>query len=180
MPSTDEVLEQIDSAVDDWTVSADAMRCTPAPAPTPAGPPSNSAAPELPPVPVVPVVQFTGPLAARALAARALVALRLVDRHGLTPGTATSAVRAATNGEPTPHHDLVIAEAEAAAAEATQHLAHDLAALISAFQTAATAMKQFSKACRAADGYVAAYRKPHRSRDRPAWQSPYGPPARRR
>ncbi|MFJ2717442.1 hypothetical protein [Streptomyces sp. NPDC087437] len=173
MRSTDEVLEQIDSAVDDWTVSADAMRCTPAPAPAPADAVIHRV-PDLPPVPLVPVVRFTGPAAARAL-----VALRLVDRHGLTPGTATSAVRAAANGEPNPHLDLVSAEAEAAAAEATQYGSHDLAALISAIQAATTAMKQFSEACRTV-GPHPAYCKPPRRRDRPAWQSPYGPAHRRR
>jgi hypothetical protein len=35
VPTTDEVLDQIDSAVHDWQVSPDAMRSTPAPRPTP-------------------------------------------------------------------------------------------------------------------------------------------------
>ncbi len=162
MSSSDEILEQIDAAVHDWTVSGDAMRCRPTPAPDP--------------VPAVPVVADTG----RA-AARAVLVSRLVDR-GLEPAEAAAAVRAAETGQPTEHLELLSAEARAAAAEAGQRVGQILAAFARALQpvvqAAAAVMRQLDEALRAA-GHASSTGKPGR-RDRPAWQSPYGPPSRRK
>ncbi|MFF9269118.1 hypothetical protein [Streptomyces rochei] len=162
MSSSDEILEQIDAAVHDWTVSGDAMRCRPAPEPDP--------------VPAVPVVPDTG----RA-AARAVLVSRLVDR-GLEPAVAAAAVRAAETGQATEHLELLSAEARAAAAEAGQRVGQVVAAFVRALQpvvqAAAAVMRQLDDALRTA-GHTASSGKPD-CRDRPAWQSPYGPPPRRK
>ncbi|MET8818495.1 hypothetical protein [Streptomyces rochei] len=165
MSSSDEILEQIDAAVHDWTVSGDAMRCRPAPEPDP-----------VPAVPVVPVVPDSG----RA-AARAVLVSRLVDR-GLEPAEAAAAVRAAETGQPTEHLELLSAEARAAAAEAGQRVGQLLVAFVRALQpvvqAAAAVLRQLDEALRTA-GHTASSGKLDR-RDRPAWQSPYGPPPRRK
>ncbi|WP_031104303.1 hypothetical protein [Streptomyces sp. NRRL S-146] len=160
----DDIHDQVDNADRDWTVSGDAMRW----------------APPKPPVPPVPVVPFTG----RA-AAHAMLVLRLVDNHGLTPPAAEAAVRAAHTGEPTEHSELVAAEARAAAAEMgqqlTQTVVHLFQAMQPALQAAAAAARKFAEALQQAskDDYELAP-PPIRPKDRPAWQSPYGPPPTRR
>ncbi|MFI7137212.1 hypothetical protein ACIBQ5_05415 [Streptomyces massasporeus] len=131
---------------------------------------------ELTPVPVVP---FTG----RA-AAHALLVLRLVDNHGLTPPTAETAVRAAEAGEPTEHTELVAAEARAAAAEMgqqlTQAIVHAFQAMQPALQAAAAAARKFTEALQTTATVQAPHGKPVKRPDRPAWASPYGPPPRGR
>ncbi|AYD81662.1 hypothetical protein SEA_KROMP_61 [Streptomyces phage Kromp] len=160
MPSSEEILEQIDAAVTDWTVSGDAMRCRPTPEPDP--------------IPAVPVVSYTGREAARALLVR-----RLIDNHGLTRFTARRAVAAAEQGRTTRHTDLVSAEARAATAEAAEHIGRAIAAFARALQpvaqAAAATLRQLDDALRAA-GHRCLGGKP----GRPAWQSPYGPPPRRK
>ncbi|MFF9279550.1 hypothetical protein [Streptomyces griseosporeus] len=160
MSHTEELLAQIDAAVNDWTVSGDAMRCRPTAEPSP--------------VPAVPVVRFTGRDRARA----ALVS-RLVDR-GLEPAAAHAAVRAAENGEPTEHAQLVAAEARAAVGETVQQLGEVMRAFARALhpiaEAAAAVMRQLDEALRSASHTTGR----GRHRDRPAWQSPYGPPARRK
>lgn len=160
MPSSDEILEQIGTAVTDWTVSRDAMRGRPAPDPGPAAPVSR--------------------MPGRA-AARALLVGRLVDR-GLSSDEAAAAVRAAETGQPTEHLDLLSAEAHAVAAEAAEHIGRAIAAFARALQpvaqAAAATLRQLDEALRAA-GHRCPGGKSGR-RDRPAWQSPYGPPPRRK
>ncbi|MEV6124401.1 hypothetical protein AB0M23_28490 [Streptomyces sp. NPDC052077] len=164
MPSSDEILQQIDAAVHDWTVSGDAMRCRPAPEPPP----------ELPPAPAVP---YTGHAAARSHLVGRLIS------QGLTPSEAAAAVRTAETGEPAEHLELALAEAHAAAAEARQHILRAAATLLRALQpavqAAAAALRQLADATRTTgpDGTGGG---PGRRRDRPAWQSPYGPAPRRK
>lgn len=111
----------------------------------------------------------------------AVLAERLVDR-GLTEDEAAAAIRAAENGQPTTHLELLSAEARAAAAEAVQQTSEIMRAFARAMQpiaqAAAATLRQLDEALRAA-GYTPGG-KPGRRRDRPAWQSPYGPPPRRK
>ncbi|MGA4896722.1 hypothetical protein ACPCAJ_01985 [Streptomyces griseoincarnatus] len=165
MSSSEEILGQIDRALSDHTVSADAMRCTPEPAPAP-----------VPPVPVVPAV------AGGRMAAREAVVRRLVDDHGLTPDTAAAAVHAVETGQPTEHQHLVTAAARAVAAELAQRIGQLFDAFTRALEpmarAAAAAARQLDEALRAV-GHTASNRRGGR-RDRKAWQSPYGPPSRRK
>ncbi|MGW2170379.1 hypothetical protein ACWC1C_07585 [Streptomyces sp. NPDC001705] len=160
MSSSEEILEQIDTAVRDWTVSGDAMRSRPNPVPT------------------VPVVPYTGRDAARALLVR-----RLVDNHDLREDQAAAAVHAAEHGEEHEHLELVSAEARAAVAERAQELGRVVTDFMRALrpmaEAAAATLRQFAEALRTA-GFTTPDNKPARRRDRPAWQSPYGPPPRRK
>ncbi|MGN7139045.1 hypothetical protein [Streptomyces pseudogriseolus] len=164
MSSSEEILGQIDRALSDHTVSPDAMRCTPEPQPAP-----------MPPVPVVP---FTG----GRMAARDAVVRRLVDDHGLTPDDALASVHAVLTGRPTEHQHLVTAAARAVAAELAQRIGQLFDAFTRALEPAARAaaatLRQLDEALRAA-GHAASSRRGGR-RDRKAWQSPYGPPSRRK
>ncbi|MEU2780566.1 hypothetical protein [Streptomyces sp. NPDC007110] len=164
MPSSEEILEQIGRALSDNTVGPDAMRCTPDPEPAP--------------VPQVPVV----PAAAGRVVAREAVVRRLVDDHGLTPDTAASAVHAVETGQPTEHQHLVTAAARAVAAELAQRLGQIFAAFTRALEpmarAAAAVMRQLDEALCAAGHRASSSRRGHR--DRKAWESPYGPPSRRK
>ncbi|MFC7906438.1 hypothetical protein [Streptomyces nigra] len=169
MSSSEEILEQIGRALSDHTVGPDAMRCAPDPDPDPG--------PDPVPVPPVRVV----PAAAGRMVAREAVVRRLVDDHGLTPDTAAAAVHAVETGQPTEHQHLVTAAARAIAAELAQRLGQIFAAFTRALEpmarAAAAAMRQLDDALRAA-GHRASS-----SRGRPgrkAWESPYGPPPRRK
>jgi hypothetical protein len=159
--SADEILEQIRHARTDASVSDCAMRWSPEPGPGP-----------------VPVVPFTGRDAARAIVVR-----RLVDEHELAPEEARSAVRAVETGQPTEHHQLVTQAAQTAAAETARQLAELFSAFVRALQpvaeAAASVLRQLDAALRAA-GHASSSGKPGRRRGRPAWQSPYGPPPRRK
>ncbi|MEU6283988.1 hypothetical protein [Streptomyces sp. NPDC047028] len=97
MRSTD-VLDQIDAALHDHTVSRDAMRCTPG-----ADEPEGRAA----------VAQGI---------ARSILVQRLTDYHGLALAEARAAVLAVENGRTSEHAALVRAEARAVAEEATQRI----------------------------------------------------------
>ncbi|MGI5408689.1 hypothetical protein ACQEV9_18085 [Streptomyces chartreusis] len=162
MPSSEEILEQIGRALSDHTVGPDAMRC--------------SHTPDLAPVPPVPVV----PAAAGRMVAREAVVRRLVDDHGLSPDTAVAAVHAVETGQPTEHQPLVSAAARVIAAELAQRLGQLFAAFTRALEpmarAAAAAMRQLDESLRTAGHHASSSRR----RDRPAWQSPYGPPSRRK
>ncbi|MBP5890628.1 hypothetical protein [Streptomyces scabiei] len=117
------------------------------------------------------------------LAAREVLTRRLVDQHGLTRFTARRAVLAVEEGRDTPHAELVRAEAAEVLrpfVEMMQLLRERLRPVVQAW---AKAMRAAADAVRAAqntrpDDYVLA--PPPAPSDRPAWQSPYGPPSRRR
>ncbi|MEU3507922.1 hypothetical protein ABZ733_08320 [Streptomyces longwoodensis] len=170
MSSTDRILQQIDSAVNDWTVSADAMRCTPTPAPA-------SAPSAEPPAAGQPGLLFT----------HAVLARRLADHHGLDLETASRAVIAVAQGEPTPHTDLVRAEARAEVARLARifaQLREAFRPLVEAWIRSFREIGEYLHAVRtaAADAARSMHHStptPRRSR-RPAWQSPYGPQQRRR
>ena len=166
MTSTEDVLAQIDAAVEDWTVSADAMRCTPAPGAAPAAP-------------AVPVAR----LPALAMA-RATLVLRLIEHHGLSAEVGRAAVLAAERGQHTEYTSHVHAEARAVVAQQTHAAAEAVAAFLQAMRPALEAMAEAAQ--RAAAAFAATSPKvcpapaPGRRADRPAWQSPYGPAPRRR
>ncbi|MDT6983719.1 hypothetical protein ACFSUJ_12095 [Streptomyces lusitanus] len=165
LSSSDEILNQIDHALSDHSVGPDAMRCRPEPVPAP--------------VPSVPTVPFIG----GRMAAREVVARRLVDEHGLTPDDAAAAVHAVETGQPTEHHHLVTAAAQAAAAELAQRLGQVFAAFTRALEpmarAAAAVVRQLDDALRAAGHRASSSRRGGR-RERKAWESPYGPSSRRK
>ncbi|WP_433856717.1 hypothetical protein [Streptomyces kronopolitis] len=105
-----------------------------------------------------------------------LVAQRLVARHGLTAQQALAAVAQAERGESGEHTDLVRTEAHALLAE----LAAALAPIREAFRRMAPAVKAAGAAMLQAAEQLRSSPASAGRRDRPAWQSPYGPPARRR
>ncbi|MEU9245835.1 hypothetical protein [Streptomyces sp. NPDC048385] len=164
MTAAREVLASIDAALEDWTVSADAMRCTPDPAPS---------------VPAVPVVR-TPPLAI----ARTILVRRLTEYHALTLQTARQAVADAEAGLHTEHTGLVHAEARAVVANTTHAAASAVAAFLRAMRPALEAMAQAAQraavALASATSSAPGCPAPHRRLGRPAWQSPYGPAQRRR
>ena len=150
---TDDVLGQIDSALDDWDVSGYATRW----------------APDVPTPPAV-----------RSHANGSVVLVgRLIDRHGLSPKQARAAVLAAERGQRGPHADLAALEAQAVLAEMQESLR---AAFQPLLQRVADQFRQIKEAFRHLPEAVGCddCGKPPRPRDRPAWQSPYGPARRRR
>jgi hypothetical protein len=109
--------------------------------------------------------------------------MRLVNLHGIPPIKAHFAVRRVALGmTPDRYTPLVHAEAQAAAREAAQRAgqvwADSMRAMQPQFHAMAEAAKQAAAALRAF-GLVDQTGRPART-DRPAWVSPYGPPARRR
>lgn len=106
---------------------------------------------------------------------------RLVDRHGLDEQAAATAVDRARAGEDTPHAALIDAEARAVIAEAMrpfiEHVTEMWRAIEPALRGLAQQFAALAEQPRRADEYVLA---PPPARDRPAWQSPYGPPKRHR
>lgn len=121
----------------------------------------------------------TAELRAR-LAAREVLTRRLVERHGLTRFTARRAVLAVEQGRDTRHADLVRAEAQAFMAPWTE-------AMQQLYQRLRPIAEAWTKAMRAAADAVRAAQNPRGddyalapSADRPAWQSPYGPPTKKR
>ncbi|MFF8485195.1 hypothetical protein [Streptomyces antibioticus] len=165
MSTTNDVLAQIDHALADYSVGPDAMRCTPDPTP---------------PVPAVPTV----PMPALAVA-RATLVHRLVDYQGLDPETARAAVLAAERGQHTEHTALVHAEARAVVARTTHAAAQAVAAFLRAMRPALDALAANVRAAAAALANAtrhtpSSHTPSSRGADRPAWQSPYGPPPKRK
>lgn len=153
MTIADHILDQIDSALGDYTVSDDAMR----------------SAPDLPPLPAV---------RPRANGRNVLIQ-RLIERHGLSVEAARAAILAAERGQTGPHTELAAREAQAALDEAT---AQFRAAFLPLIQRVADQFRQIKAAFQHLPEAVGCDNcgNPTRHRDRPAWQSPYGPPPRRR
>lgn len=148
----DNILDEIDTALWDYSVGVDAMR----------------SAPDLPPPPVRPRPN-----------GRSILVERLVDRHGLTPEQAREAVWAVEYGQVGEHAELAATEAQTAAGEM---LASMRAAFRPMLERVAAQFKQIAEAFEQLRQTVACddHSKPAPRRDRPAWQSPYGPARRRR
>lgn len=124
-------------------------------------------------------------------AAWAHLAQRLVDRHGLDQGEAlTAVIRAQLGMTDGPHAQLVATEARAVLDEAhaavVKRINEAMRAITEAFRLFGEAAARAMQASR--DDYVLvpaalpdpADHRPRRPRGRPAWQTPYGPPPRRR
>jgi len=108
---------------------------------------------------------------------------RLVDRHSLDPLEAHAAVAGAQLGiTDGPHAQLVADEARFALIEAYaavgQRAAEVMRAIIGAFQPLAEAAVRAMQGLETVRSDTVAP-PPRRARDRPAWQTPYGPPTRR-
>jgi hypothetical protein len=118
------------------------------------------------------------------LAAREVLTRRLVEHHGLTRFTARRAVVAVEEGRETSHADLVRAEAAEVLrpfVEAFQQIREQLRPAAEAW---AATWRAFADHIRRSglttqDDYALAPPRPS-PKDRPAWQSPYGPAPRRR
>jgi hypothetical protein len=151
--TADHILDQIDSCLGDYELSDDAMRC----------------APDLPPLPAV---------RPRANGANILIG-RLIERHGLSPEEARAAILAAERAQTGPHTELAAAEAQAVLDEMA---AQFRAAFQPMIRRVADQFRQIKEAFEHLPEAVGCNdcSKPSRRRDRPAWQSPYGPAQRRR
>ena len=107
--------------------------------------------------------------------AGAVLVRRLVERHGLDETTAAAAVTDTRAGTANPYSELVATEAAAVLTEGMKPLLDATAAAWQAIQPAlqhlAQTIAHFAAQLEEADRL--------RAQDRPAWQSPYGPPSRR-
>ena len=103
-----------------------------------------------------------------------LLVHRLITRHGLTTEEAVTAVAQRHRGVEGPHTHLVTAEAQTVVKDTAAAFRAVAEALRPAAEAAAAAIRAFLEAVRTAPHL------PGRRRDRPAWQSPYGPAQRRR
>lgn len=161
MTSTDDVLAQIDAAVEDWTISGDAMRSRPAQAAetqvwvAPAG--------------TDPAADGWQPLGA-------------IGELDMTIGEFTIDPEAVASHAPTPTWDEVrqiIIDVQAERAQRVQAIfdaiRQGLERLAAPAEQAAEAFRHLPEAVGCND-----CGKPPRPRDRPAWQSTYGPAQRRR
>jgi len=155
----DDVLNQIDTALHDYDIGPDAMRSTPDPPPPVTRPRANGST---------------------------ALARRLTERHGLTPEQARTAVLEAEQGRDTEHARLAALEARAALEEIHAHFRAGFQAFAERVtQQFRQVADQFARMKEALAHLPEAEGcndcgKPPRPRDRPAWQSPYGPPQRRR
>ncbi|MFE0727921.1 hypothetical protein ACFW2X_06655 [Streptomyces antibioticus] len=107
------------------------------------------------------------------LAAREILTHRLVERHGLTRLTARRAVLAVEERRHTRHADLVRAEAAEVMRPIREAFAQLLEQLRPEVEACARMMRTLANVLEPASQTT-------RRRNRPAWQSPYGPPTRRR
>jgi hypothetical protein len=167
--TADDILDQIDQALGDYDIGPDAMRCAPD---------------QKPPTRHLPVNLSPGP--------REILIRRLVERHGLTRMTARQAVLAAERGGDGERADLVRAEVRAAVAEISDNMRAAMQPMAEAvtafFKQLGESLAQLRAAIAQVDGYQHAPEavgcngcgKPLPPRDRPAWQSRYGPAHRRR
>lgn len=115
------------------------------------------------------------------------VARRLVLNHGLNPLAAHMAATRMTHGLPGRNVDLARDELH----EVLTDISHNMTAVLAEFlRRAIPAMRALGEAATRALGALGQLKQsdfvqsgptqPARPHDRPAWQSPYGPPARRR
>lgn len=152
MSTADHILDQIDTALGDYAVSDDAMRSAPDLLPPPERPRTNG---------------------------QNVIIRRLIDRHGLTAEQAQAAILAVEQGQTGEHSDLAALEAQAFLAEFQANLR---AAFQPLLQRVADQFRQIKEALQYLPEAVGCddcgKRVPRR--DRPAWQSPYGPAPRRR
>ncbi|MCX5587581.1 hypothetical protein [Streptomyces erythrochromogenes] len=102
------------------------------------------------------------------LAARNLIAERLITRHNLDPLEAHTAVTRVHLGLPTEHDPLVRQEAQAIIDEFQQQLTEAFAPLAAAMRTFAENLARTLEQLPPSPG--------RGNQPRPAWQSPYGPP----
>jgi hypothetical protein len=167
MTTADEVLNQIDAAIADHTVSADAMRSQP----SPSEPPSRGARMWIAPAATAPdsegwqeVGFIDGSLD--------------IDQATIDPD--------ALRTETTASWQEVVEWAARTEAERARRAREALAAITAAFQALRPALERAARSAAAAmeqlkqAGVRDDHGKPVRVRDRPAWQSPYGPARRRR
>lgn len=111
---------------------------------------------------------------------RAVLIGRLVDRYGLDQDTAEAAADDALAHIPSEYSSIVAAEAAAISSEAVAALIRQLGQLWQALQPAIRQIVQSLNAAVEQVDRCAEYQpQPGRRRDRPAWQSPYGPPQHR-
>lgn len=116
-------------------------------------------------------------------AARVVLVRRLVDHHQLTVDEALTAVLQAEEGATGPHTDLARTEAaaivHAVVGPIRDRIQEALRAMIPALEAAAAGFRKACAALNQAQYALAPPPAPGRRPDRPAWQSPYGPPTRR-
>ena len=106
---------------------------------------------------------------------RNIIIQRLIDRHGLDADEAHAAVFAAERGQGGDHARLAAVEAQAALNEVAAQIR---AAVQPMLQRVTDQFRQIKEAFQQLPEAVDY--KPAPRRDRPAWQTPYGPPRRRR
>jgi hypothetical protein len=125
-----------------------------------------------------PTEPTTAELRAR-LAAREILTRRLVERHGLTRFTARRVVIAVERGHDTPHADLVRAEAHEVMRPVCEAFSRLREQLRSVFEANSGMLRALADSLRRSG--LAENQDGRRTRrpDRPAWQTPYGPPRRR-
>lgn len=127
---------------------------------------------------------MTDPLNPAEARARMLLALRLVRRHGLSPDEALTALDQAHAGLDGPHTHLASAEATEVLDEMCGPLLRQMRDLAKAvapvLQAIGATVRRLAEQLHNAshEAYDLAPPRP-RPRDRPSWQSPYGPPSRR-
>ena len=122
-------------------------------------------APDLPPPPAV----------RPRINGRNVIVQRLIDRHGLNADEAHAALLAAERGQDSEQARLAAAEAQAALNEVAAQIR---AAVQPMIQRVADQFRQIKEVLQQLPEVVDY--KPAPRRDRPAWQTPYGPPSRRR
>ncbi|AMW11633.1 hypothetical protein A4E84_20325 [Streptomyces qaidamensis] len=113
------------------------------------------------------------------LAAREILTRRLVERHGLTRLTARRAVLAVEQGQDTPHAALVRAEAREVMRPVHEAFERLREQLRPTFEAYGRMLRAFTENLSRSALSEHQERRPVRRPDRPAWQSPYGPPRRR-
>lgn len=125
--------------------------------------------------------------ASAVLFARAVLVRRLADRHGLSREDALAAVLLAEQHLDGPHAAMASAAIEDALAPVRRSITEMVDVLLPAIRALGKAAHA-AMASRPGDWVLssppleddAAHPPAHRPRDRPAWQSPYGPPTRHR
>jgi hypothetical protein len=170
---TDDVLAQIDTALGDHTVGPDAMRCTPPPAPPAAA--------------VVFAADDAGEWAEIGTVASEGLELQPADGdQEVEDGWQGTAPVLVIHEEFVFRTDVLAAWFEelqrtraARARELHQVLLAAARTVQPAMEAAARAVREVTRMLQSA-GLADKDGKPVRPQDRPAWQSPYGPPARRR
>jgi hypothetical protein len=173
--TADHILDQIDHALHDWTVSDDAMRSTPEPPPLPGRVPVVDMRSQ----PEAGAIGFDGAcpsvLIMDEVGAWQELGVTSIDFHIELPAFDPEFQRSWQEFR----EHLARAEAERVrqARAAIEAFGRAYAEAVKpAVEAAARSLAEFTEAARQLDPPLS----PGRRRDRPAWQSPYGPPRRRR